>query len=437
MSDRYSWYRAHGISPAVFELSEAALEQTEEVMRKIDLIREKRQLEMLAAFIDAGVSESAFISKTGYGYDDAGREQTETVLASAFGAEDALVRLQFSSGTHVLATCLRALLLPGDQLLIATGKPYDSLLSTLGRIEGQEAGGQAVSPQSLSARGVAICQADLLPGGDPDLDRIRSLTGPSTRLVHIQKSRGYDSRRALLNRDIRAITETVRSANPNAIIFVDHCYSEFVEEEEPLAFGADLLAGSLIKNPGAGIAPGGGYVAGRADLVWQVSEAMTAVGVGRHVGPSYGLTRLMLEGLYFAPTVVAAAMKGAVHLAALFSLAGYPVAPGPWDERGDIVQLIQLETAGKLEAFCAAIQASSPVDAFVRPIGAPMPGYDCDVIMASGSFVQGSTIELSADGPVRAPYHVFVQGGLTFEHARLGAMKALEQIGRGESDVAR
>ena len=426
MIDRYSWYGAHGISREVFDLSEAAMQKTKGVMGRIDQVREKRQLEMLAAFVDTGVSESAFSSKTGYGYDDAGRDQLEAVFARAFRAEDALVRLQFSSGTQVLATCLRALLSPADEMLIATGRPYDSLLPTLGQVQG--AAEKPVFRQSLTARGVLIRQADLLPDGEPDLDSIRSMVGPATRLVHVQKSRGYFKRRALLNEDIRQIAEAVKEVNDRAIIFVDHCYSEFVEMAEPLEFGADLIAGSLIKNPGSGIAPGGGYVAGRADLIEEVSQAMTAVGVGRHVGPSFGLTRLLLQGLYLAPAVVASAMQGAVHLAALFSLAGYETAPLPDGERGDIVQLVSLKSRAKLEAFCRAIQSASPIDSFVTPIAAPMPGYDCDIIMASGSFIQGSTIELSADGPVRFPFDVFVQGGLNFEQARLGAMKALEGV---------
>lgn len=422
--DRYSWYREEGISREVFDLSEMAMRKTQRIRAEIELVREKRQLEMLAAFKYAGVSESAFAVKTGYGYDDLGRDQTEAVLARAFGAEDALVRLQFNSGTQVLATCLRALLIPGDEMLIVTGKPYDSLLPTLGLAPAP------TSRLSLTARGVRIRQAGLLPGGEPDLDRIRSMVSPSTRLVYVQKSRGYSERRALLNEDIRRITEAVREVEAGAIVFVDHCYAEFVEPAEALAFGADLIAGSLIKNPGSGIAPGGGYVAGRADLIEEIGEAMTAVGVGRHVGPSLGLTRLLLQGLYFAPTVVAASMQGAVHLASLFSLAGYQVFPSAGEERGDIVQLVRLGSQEKLELFCRAIQAASPVDAFVTPIPGPMPGYDCDIIMASGSFIQGSTIELSADGPIRPPYDVFVQGGLTFDQARLGAMKALEAVGR-------
>lgn len=434
--DRFTWYASHGISREIFELSEQALIRARGPFEEVDRIREKRQLELLSAFSEAEVSESAFMAKTGYGYDDLGRDQTEAVFARAFGAEDALVRLQFSSGTQVLATCLRALLGPGQDLLIVTGRPYDSLLPTLGQLE--EAGSEpsvtarpVQSSQSLAARGVSVRWLDLLDDGSPDLPAIRSQVRRSTRLVYIQKSRGYSERRALLIGDIRKIVETVKAANPKTIVFVDHCYSEFVEREEPPGVGADLIAGSLIKNPGSGIAPAGGYIAGRSDLIEAISEGMTAVGVGRHVGPSFGMTRLLLQGLYFAPTVVASAMKGAIHLAALFQEAGYPVLPGPEEARGDIVQAVRLETADRLETFCQAIQSASPVDSFVTPIAAPMPGYDCDVIMASGSFIQGSTIELSADGPMRPPFLAFVQGGLTFENARLGAMKALESMGKG------
>lgn len=432
MTDTYRFYEKHGISRPVYELSEKALLLVQKELEAVDRIREGRQLDILAAFHEAYVSESAFMSKTGYGYDDVGRDQLEAVFARAFGAEDALVRLQFSSGTQVLATCLRALLSPGDRMLVVTGRPYDSLLGTLGRIEGLEEEGSEPSRQSLSARGVKIRAVDLLPSGLPDLDRIREELLCPARLVYIQKSRGYASRPALLIRDIEAIVRTVKEASPDCLVFVDHCYAEFIENLEPPQVGADLIAGSLIKNPGSGIAPGGGYVAGRADLVEEVSQGMTAVGVGRHVGPSFGMTRLILQGLYFAPTVVASAMKGAIHLASLFKLAGYRVLPEPEAERGDIVQLVTLERPDRLEAFCQAIQSSSPVDSFVTPVPAPMPGYDCEVIMASGSFIQGSTIELSADGPLRPPYHVFVQGGLTFENARLGAMKALEAIRRLE-----
>lgn len=431
----YNHYQSFGISRDIFELSEEAMRLARDAFIRVDEIREKRQLSVLRAFIDARVSESTFMAKTGYGYGDVGREKTEAVFAHAFGAEDALVRLQFSSGTHVLATCLRSLLNEGDELLIVTGRPYDTLLPTLGKVEDALTGQclypddcSSLSRQSLAKRGVRIRQLELTESGNSDLEAIRSCVKHRTRIVYIQKSRGYAERRALVAEDIASIVRAVRESSQEAIIFVDNCYGEFVEPFEPTEVGADLIAGSLIKNPGAGIAPSGGYVAGRAELIEEIAEGMTAVDVGRHIGPSLGFTRLIIEGLYFAPSVTASALKGAIHLAALFTLAGYQCSPSTHDARGDIVQMIQLNEAGALESFCRAIQMSSPVDSFVTPIPSPMPGYDCDIIMASGSFVQGSTIELSADGPLRPPYNAFVQGGLTFENARLGAMKALESL---------
>lgn len=434
MSD-YNHYRPFGISRDVFELSEEAMRQARDAFVRVDQIKEKRQLEVLHAFMEARVSESTFMAKTGYGYGDVGREKTEMVFAYALGAEDALVRLQFGSGTHVLATCLRSLLSRGDDLLIVTGRPYDTLLPTLGMVEDALTGQRLypddvseISRQALSSCGVRIRQLELTESGYPDLLSIRSSIESETRVVYIQKSRGYAERRALVAEDIVSIVREVREKSRDAVIFVDNCYGEFVEPVEPTQVGADLIAGSLIKNPGAGIAPSGGYIAGRADLIEEIAEGMTAVDVGRHIGPSLGFSRLLLEGLYFAPSVTASALKGAIHLSALFTLAGYQCAPGIHDVRGDIVQLIQLDDVRALESFCRAVQASSPIDSFVTPAPAPMPGYDCDIIMASGSFVQGSTIELSADGPLRPPYHAFVQGGLTFENARLGAMKALESL---------
>lgn len=434
MSD-YNHYRSFGISRDVFELSEEAMRQARDTYIRVDQIKEKRQLEVLHAFMEARVSESTFMAKTGYGYGDVGREKTEAVFAYALGAEDALVRLQFGSGTHVLATCLRALLKSGDDLLIVTGRPYDTLLPTLGIVEDALKGQRlypddlsGISRQALSSCGVKIRQLELMESGCPNLSSIRSCIKPETRVVYIQKSRGYSERRALVAEDIASVVRVVKEMSRDVVIFVDNCYGEFVESVEPTHVGADLIAGSLIKNPGAGIAPSGGYIAGGADLIEEIAEGMTAVDVGRYIGPSLGFSRLLLEGLYFAPSVTASALKGAIHFCALFTLAGYRCMPGIHDVRGDIVQLIQLDDVKALESFCRAVQASSPVDSFVTPAPAPMPGYDCDIIMASGSFVQGSTIELSADGPLRPPYHAFVQGGLTFENARLGAMKALESL---------
>ncbi len=432
---QYGIYQPFGISREVFELSEEAMRIARDAFSRVDEIKEKRQVEVLAAFVEARVSESAFMAKTGYGYGDTGREKAEAVFALAMGADDALVRIQFGSGTHVLSTCLHGLINPGDEMLIVTGRPYDTLIPTLGATEDALTGERlypaedaGVSRRSLSARGASVRQLDLLSHGSPDLESIRACVKPDTRMVYIQKSRGYSARRALVAEDIASIVKTVREKSAQTIIFVDNCYGEFVEACEPTAVGADLIAGSLIKNPGAGIAPGGGYIAGRTDLLEEISESMTAVDVGRHVGPSLGFSRLLLEGLYFAPTVTAAALKGAIHAGALFSLAGYDSKPEVHEARGDIVQTVRLNRAVNLKAFCQAIQAVSPVDSFVTPAPAPMPGYDCDIIMAAGSFIQGSTIELSADGPLRPPYYAFVQGGLTFENARLGAMKGLESL---------
>ncbi len=428
----YESYAPHGIERDIFLQSEEAMVLCAPVFERINAVKEKRQLQVIRAFQDAHISESSFLSKTGYGYDDIGRNRTERVFAQVFGTEDALVRIQFSSGTHVLATCLRGLLSPGDDLLIVTGTPYDTSIPTIGIIE--DISGQngnldfALSPTSLTARGVTARKVDLLSDGSPDLVAIANALKPATRVVFIQKSRGYSERRALLSEDIGAISETVRSAGSKAVIFVDNCYGEFVEEFEPTAYDADVIAGSLIKNPGAGISPTGGYIAGKRDLLEAIADIMTAVGVGREIGPQLGYSRNILQGIFFAPSVTASSLMGAVHAAALFETAGYPVFPRYDEPRGDVVQVIQMGSADRLSLFCRAIQHASPVDAFVTPVPSPMPGYDCDIIMASGSFIQGSTIELSADGPLRPPYNAYMQGGLVLESARLGAMNAMQAL---------
>lgn len=361
---------------------------------------------------DAGVAESTFGSSTGYGYSDPGRKQLERCYAAAMDAEDAIVRIQFSSGTHVLAVCLRGLLLPGDEVIFATGQPYDTLLDTL---------------EYLRRRQVKVTVIDL-QDGKVNEERLKGKISAQTSLVYIQKSRGYDLRETFKNTEIKVVCDLVKSQSPDINIMVDNCYGEFTEDHEPSFYGADLIAGSLIKNPGAGIATSGGYIAGKQELLDKVAEAMTAPGVGRHIGPQLGFSRSLLQGLYFAPQVVGEALKGAVHAARLFELAGYEVSPSAEAVRGDIVQAVNLGKAEKLIAFCEAVQKAAPVDSFVTPIPAPMPGYDCDIIMASGSFVQGSSIELSADGPIREPYTVFLQGGLNFANARLGALLALDAV---------
>jgi len=364
---------------------------------------------------DAGVSENAFGNNTGYGYSDSGRDQLERSFAAALNAEDAIVRLQFSSGTHVLATCLLGLLSPGDEVIFAAGRPYDTLLDTL---------------QYLRERQIDVVELDLTPSGKVDEEALLARLSPRTRLVYIQKSRGYDLRETLLSQEIGRVCCLVQQERSGIWTMVDNCYGEFSEDYEPTYYGADLIAGSLIKNPGAGIAPSGGYIAGKSELLERISYAMTAPGVGRHIGPQLGYSRILMQGLYFGPLVVAEAMKGAVHAASLFKRAGYRVSPAPEATRGDIVQVIKLESEAKLIAFCEAIQKAAPVDSYVKPIPSPMPGYDCDIIMASGSFIQGSSIELSADGPLRTPYAVFLQGGLNFTNCRLGALLALEAVNK-------
>lgn len=405
----------YGISEQTLALSRQALRDIEGEFRSIDELSQHRQLRLIKGLQDAGLAESAFGNNTGYGYSDAGREQLERSFAAALEAEEAIVRLQFSSGTHVLATCLLGLLAPGDEVIFATGRPYDTLLDTL---------------SYLRQRQVKVVELDLREDGTINQEALLTGLSGRTRLVYFQKSRGYDLRETFLSREIGRICTEVSQERPGVWTMVDNCYGEFTEEHEPTWYGADLIAGSLIKNPGAGIAPTGGYIAGRPDLLERLSAAMTAPGVGRHIGPQLGFSRILLQGLYFAPLVVGEALKGAIHAARLFELAGYEVSPVPDTPRGDIVQVVKLGSEAGLIAFCEAIQRAAPVDSFVTPIPAPMPGYDCDIIMASGSFIQGSSIELSADGPLRQPYAAFLQGALNFASARLGALMALDAVSK-------
>lgn len=417
-------FQPFGISRGVYDLSEQALTDVGPVFADIARVRQSNQLRVLAALQKARLAESQLGGSTGYGYDDLGREQIEKAYADVMGAESALVRIQISSGTQALALCLFGLLRPGDELLSVTGKPYDSLMETIETTQDGQ-GDQG----SLRNFGVSYRQIDLLPGGNPDLAGIAAAITPKTKVVFIQKSRGYTLRRSLLAADLTAICACVRSTGSQAIILVDNCYGEFVETSEPCMTGADLCAGSLIKNPGGGLCPSGGYIAGRADLVERVAARLTAPGLGSHVGPSLGFSRLIAQGFYLAPHVVAESLKGAVFAAALFNRSGFKTFPHFDAERGDIVQTIELADPERLVAFCQAIQAASPVDSFVRPEPWAMPGYDCPVIMAAGAFVQGASIELSADGPLRSPYPAYLQGGLVFENVRLACMLAVERMG--------
>ncbi len=417
-------YTPFGIAPAIVQQGEAALARAAGRFSSIRSLREKNQLKVLQALQNAGLSESQLGGTTGYGYNDLGREQIERAYAQAFGAEAALVRIQISSGTQALALSLFGLLRPGDELLSVTGRPYDSLAATLGIAD--PIGGHRTG--SLGEFGIVYREVALRSDGSPDLAAIAAALTPSTHVVYVQKSRGYSSRPSLLAADIKAVRDLLTEQRHPAVLFVDNCYGEFVEDVEPCAVGADLCAGSLIKNPGAGISPSGAYICGKTELVEQVANRLTAPGLGSHVGPSLGFNRQIALGFYQAPHIVAESLMGAVFAAELFSAAGYKCSPAADSVRGDIVQTIEFGSPEPLIAFCQAIQASSPVDAYVLPEPGEMPGYDCDVIMASGSFTSGSSIELSADGPLRPPYLAFLQGGLNFDTIRLGCLLALQRL---------
>ncbi len=391
-------------------------------LAKIEMVRDENQLRMLAAFTQNRVAANHLTGTTGYGYGDDGRDKLEAVFAALTGSEAALFRHQFMSGTHTLATALFGVLRPGDTLLCATGRPYDTLHGVLGLMPGQQQG-------SLAEFGILYRELDLLPSGAPDLAAIRQ-NAPACRMLYLQRSRGYAPRRALCLADIEAAAACAKEANPNILVMVDNCYGEFLETREPTACGADLMAGSLIKNPGGGIAPTGGYIAGKKELVHLCACRLIAPGVGGEIGCTGDLLRQLYLGLYFAPGVVAEALKTAVYASALFEALGYPVHPHWNDVRGDIITAITLHSDEKLCALCRAVQAMSPIDSHLSPEPWPMPGYDSDVIMAAGAFTGGSSIELSCDAPLRQPYTAYLQGGLNFTASRAALLHAADAIGR-------
>ena len=384
---------------------------------KIDEIAAVNQLKILSAMQDARLGDSHFNDSTGYGYHDEGREVLEKIFAKIFRAEAALVRPQLISGTHALAAALFGNLRPGDTLFSPVGKPYDTLESVIGI---RDAAG------SLAEFGVKYRQSDLLGDGGFDYEKIRAALADEPKMATIQRSKGYSWRKSFTPSEIRELILFIRQNSPRTIILVDNCYGEFVASDEPVE--ADLLAGSLIKNPGGGIAPGGGYVVGKAEYVEAAATRLTAPGLGSAVGPTLGMTRTLLQGLFLAPQVVSAALKGAVLAAAVFSKMGFDVNPGVFDARSDIVQAIKLGRPEAVLAFCRGVQAAAPVDSYVTPIAAPMPGYSHGVVMAGGTFVQGSSIELSADAPMREPYIVYFQGGLTAAHSRAGVVFAADEV---------
>lgn len=417
-------YSQYGVSDKTCELANVAMEAVLPVFKQIEEVREYNQLRVLDAFRRFGFAERHLGSTTGYGYDDDGREKIEEMFAHIFGAEAAYVRMQICSGTQAISAILYGILRPGDELLAATGRPYDTLAETIGVSEDSD------YDASLIKMGTTYDEVDLLPDGTPDIPGIVSKLNMKTKMVFIQKSRGYSTRRALRGEDIKMIIDAVRKwSNENkhkVVIAVDNCYGEFVEKQEPCALGADICGGSLIKNPGAGICTTGGYVAGNKDLVEKVAQRLTAPGLGSHVGPTLGFNRLIAQGLFRAPATVAEALKGAVFASKMFELAGLNTSPASDEVRGDIVQTIEFNDPDKLVKFCQMIQTCSPVDSYVLPEPYAMPGYTDEVVMAAGTFVQGATSELSCDGPMRAPYIAYMQGGLVYEQAKLACMLSME-----------
>lgn len=409
------------IDEKIQSASDAALRESAQGFAKIDRVTEYNQQKVLAAFIANGVSESHFSGSTGYGYGDRGRDTLDRLCANVFGAQDALVRHSFASGTHTLAVALFGLLRPGDCMLSVTGAPYDTIRPVIGIREGGSG--------SLRDFGIRYRQVDLDADGLPDFPAIRAALDAKPHMVYLQRSRGYTLRPSLSVQQIGAITALVRECCGNdTIVMVDNCYGEFVQTQEPPEAGADIIAGSLIKNAGGGIAKSGGYIAGRADLIAQCAQRMTAPGIGREVGASLGHNRELFLGFFHAPHVTGEALKTAVFASALFSHLGYAVSPATRQERFDIIQSVTLGSEEALIAFCQGMQSGAPVDAFVRPEPCEMPGYDSPVIMAAGAFTLGSSIELSADAPLREPYAAWMQGGLHFHSAKACILLAAQSM---------
>ena len=415
-----------GISDKTLKLVSEAEESIKEQFKHIENICEINQLRVMKAFADNRVSDSHFVATTGYGYDDLGRDTLDRVYADIMGAEDALVRHNFISGTLTISTALFAVLRPNDILVSITGKPYDTLEEVIG-IQGEAGNG------SLKDFGVKYVQIDLKHDGTPDLEQIKfTLTHMNVKAITIQRSKGYGWRPTYSAKDIGALIEFVKEISPETICIVDNCYGEFVETEEPTAYGADLIAGSLIKNPGGGLAPTGGYIAGKQKYVELCAYRLTSVGIGKEAGASLGFNRQMYQGLFMAPHVVSQALKAAVLCSAVFEKLGFEVDPKPNEIRHDIIQSIKFGDPDKVTAFCQGIQKGAPVDSFVTPEPWDMPGYSSQVIMAAGAFVQGASIELSADAPIKPPYIAYMQGGLTYESAKLGIMVAADKMLRKE-----
>lgn len=413
------YYRNLGISPQVYGFCQNIWESLSERFQKIDAVSEANQLKVMKALQENQVSEACMLGTTGYGYNDLGRDTLEKVYAGIFHTEDALVRPQITCGTHALALALMSNLRPGDELLSPVGKPYDTL---------EEVIGIRPSKGSLAEYGITYAQVDLLPDGDFDYEGIRKAINGRTKLVTIQRSKGYATRPTLSVERIGELIAFIKGIKPDLLCMVDNCYGEFVEVVEPTDVGADMAVGSLIKNPGGGLAPIGGYIVGRKKCVENAAFRLTSPGLGKEVGASLGILSAFYEGLFLAPNVTACALKGAIFAANVFEKLGFAVVPDGREERYDIIQAVSFGKPEGLIAFCEGIQAASPVDSHVRPEPWDMPGYDAKVIMAAGAFVSGSSIELSADGPLKEPYAAYFQGGITWQHAKFGIMRSLQSL---------
>ena len=415
----FEMYEKLGINRRVYEFSNEILESLEERFKEIDKVAEYNQLKIIKAMQDNKVSEMHFNGSSGYGYNDDGRDALEAVYSSVFHTEDALVRPNLVCGTHALGVALAANLRPGDEILSISGKPYDTLEEVIGIRE---------SKGSLAEYNITYSQVDLLEDGSFDFAGIEKAINERTKLIAIQRSKGYQTRKTLSVNEIGSAIAFVKAIRKDLIVMVDNCYGEFVETIEPSDFGADMIVGSLIKNPGGGLAPIGGYIAGTKECIENCAYRLTTPGLGKEVGATLNINRNLYQGLFLAPTVTASALKGAIFAANIYEKLGYKVVPNATEPRHDIIQAVEFGKKEGVIEFCKGIQAAAPVDSYVEPEPWAMPGYDADVIMAAGAFVSGSSIELSADGPIKEPYAVYFQGGLTFPHAKFGIMMSLQKL---------
>ena len=419
MKELIKMYESMGISPAVYQYGESAITKLKDRFEAIDRVAEYNQAKVLAAFRKNRVSATCFAASSGYGYNDEGRDKLEQVYADVFHTEAALVRPHITCGTHALTVALSANLLPGDELLSPVGLPYDTL---------QEVIGIRPSPCSLAEYGVSYNQVDLLPDGTFDYENIRKAINNKTKLITIQRSKGYATRPTFSVTQIGELISFCKALKPDVLVMVDNCYGEFVETIEPSDVGADMIVGSLIKNPGGGLASSGGYIAGTRNCIDRCAYRLSAPGLGQEVGANFGLMTQLYQGFFLSPSVTASAEKAAIFAANLYEPLGFKCVPNATESRHDIIQAVELGSEAGMIAFCKGIQSAAPVDSFATPIPGDMPGYDSQVIMAAGAFVQGSTMELSADGPIRPPYAVYFQGGLTWAHAKLGILNSLQKM---------